>query len=87
MSPIQLRLYIIVSSRRKISQRLPGLESLQEKKGLVSYEDLLRINGTQYSTYQEATSLSKFEDFIDEVLNDVASVMNLTEEECQERNL
>ncbi|GFW15471.1 hypothetical protein TNCV_4656111 [Trichonephila clavipes] len=72
---------------RKISQRLPGLELLPEKKGVVSYEDLLTINRTKYSTFQKAAGLLKSEDFINEVLDDAASVINLTEEERQERIL
>ncbi|GFX29533.1 mariner Mos1 transposase [Trichonephila clavipes] len=74
-----------VSFRRKISQRLPELESLREKKGFVSYEDLT-INGTNYTTFQEAArgaGLPISGDFIDEELDDAASVMNLTEEKLQ----
>ncbi|GFX29029.1 hypothetical protein TNCV_3030711 [Trichonephila clavipes] len=71
----------------QISQRLPELESLREKKCVVSYEDSLTINGTKHSTIQKAAGLSKSEDFINEVLDDAASVMNLTGKERQERNL
>ncbi|GFY07214.1 hypothetical protein TNCV_277611 [Trichonephila clavipes] len=77
MSPIRLRYYIITSSRRKIWQQLPGLEALLEKKGVVSYKDLLIINGTKYSHFPEAArsaGLSKSEEFINEVLDDAASV-------------
>ncbi|GFT49296.1 hypothetical protein TNCV_4582901 [Trichonephila clavipes] len=90
MSPIQLRLYIIASSQRKISQQLSGLESLSDKKGIVSYEDLLTINGTKYPTFQKAAraaGLSKSRNFINEVLDVAISVRNLTEEERQERIL
>ncbi|GFT80698.1 hypothetical protein TNCV_127421 [Trichonephila clavipes] len=76
-----------VSSRRKIWQRLPELESLREKKGIVSCEDLLTINGTKQSTHQEAARaahLSKSKDFTNEVSDDATSVINLTEEEHQE---
>ncbi|GFW06428.1 hypothetical protein TNCV_2187631 [Trichonephila clavipes] len=75
---------------RKISQRLPGLESLHEKKCVVSYEILLKINETKYSTFQEAArtaGLSKADDFMNEMLDDADSVMSLIEEECQERIL
>ncbi|GFW47722.1 hypothetical protein TNCV_2829121 [Trichonephila clavipes] len=86
-----VRWYIISNSGGKISQRLPGLETLREKKSVVSFEDLLSINGTKYSAFQEAAraaGLSKSEDFfINEVLNDAVSVMNLNEEERQERIL
>ncbi|GFU62190.1 hypothetical protein TNCV_2474211 [Trichonephila clavipes] len=64
--------------------------SLQEKKSFVSYGDLLLINGTKYSTFQEAARaayLSKFENFINEMLHSAASMMNLTEEEHHERIL
>ncbi|GFX39663.1 hypothetical protein TNCV_2104071 [Trichonephila clavipes] len=72
-----MRLFIFASSRRKISLRLPGLELLHEKKGVVFYEDLLTINETKYSTFQEAArtaDLSKSKDFINEMLDDAASV-------------
>ncbi|GFU72811.1 histone-lysine N-methyltransferase SETMAR [Trichonephila clavipes] len=52
MSPIRLRQYIIASSQRKILQRLAGLESLREKKSVVSYEDLLTINRASYLPFQ-----------------------------------
>ncbi|GFU78483.1 hypothetical protein TNCV_2300951 [Trichonephila clavipes] len=68
----------------KLSQRLPELELLHEKKDTVSYKNLFLINGTKYSTFQKAARaacLSKFEDFITEVLNDAASEVNLIEEE------
>ncbi|GFV83955.1 hypothetical protein TNCV_1479571 [Trichonephila clavipes] len=45
-------------TRRKISQRLPGVESLREKK-VVSYKGLLRINGTSFLTFQEAAVISR----------------------------
>ncbi|GFT58433.1 hypothetical protein TNCV_2119281 [Trichonephila clavipes] len=54
----------------------------------MSPEDLLPIKGTKYSIFQEAAraaGLSKSEDFVNEVLDDVASVMNLTEKERKER--
>ncbi|GFW77915.1 hypothetical protein TNCV_3911251 [Trichonephila clavipes] len=81
MSPIRSEKYIIASSRRKILDLLPGLESLSEKKGFVSYEDLSTINRTKYPTFQEAaiaTGVSKSENFIREVLENAASLMNLT---------
>ncbi|GFT19276.1 uncharacterized protein TNCV_303781 [Trichonephila clavipes] len=59
-------------NNRKASQRLSGLESLCDKKGVVSYEDLLIINGTKYSVFREAAGLEKSEDFINEVLDDAA---------------
>ncbi|GFV17270.1 hypothetical protein TNCV_5103331 [Trichonephila clavipes] len=65
------------------------MESLREKKGGVSYEELLTISGTKYSAFQEAVRAagsSKSEDFINEVLDDAASMINLTEEEREERN-
>ncbi|GFW82154.1 hypothetical protein TNCV_5056291 [Trichonephila clavipes] len=46
----------------KKSERFPGLGSLREKKGDVSYGDLLTINGAKYPTFQEpagAAGLSK----------------------------
>ncbi|GFV54250.1 hypothetical protein TNCV_3467651 [Trichonephila clavipes] len=64
---------IIVRSRRKI--------------GIFSYEDLLIINGNKYSTFQEAGDLSKSGDFINEVPDDAASVITLTEVKWQERIL
>ncbi|GFU95091.1 hypothetical protein TNCV_4138751 [Trichonephila clavipes] len=71
-----------------ILQRLPGLESLREKKGVLSYEDLLTINelNTPLSRKlqekeERAAGLSKSEEFIKEVLDDGTSVMNSTEEE------
>ncbi|GFV91853.1 hypothetical protein TNCV_2975241 [Trichonephila clavipes] len=79
---------IVVDKDLKIAQRLPGLVSLCDKRGVVSYEDLLTINGTKYSTFQEAArvaGLLKSEDSILEALDDAALVMNLTEEEGQER--
>ncbi|GFW70051.1 hypothetical protein TNCV_1405041 [Trichonephila clavipes] len=81
---------LLFCCRRKISQRLPGLEALREKKSVVSYEDILTINGTKYSTFQEvviAEGLSESADFVNEVSGDVASVLNLTEEEPQVRIL
>ncbi|GFW30999.1 hypothetical protein TNCV_2940991 [Trichonephila clavipes] len=69
----------------KVSQRLPRIESLREKKRVVSHEDLLTINGSKCSTFQVAArvaGLSKSQNFINEVLNDAALVINLTEEEC-----
>ncbi|GFV87481.1 hypothetical protein TNCV_3281191 [Trichonephila clavipes] len=69
---------------------MPGLESLLEKKGVVSYEDLLNIHGTKCWTFQEATSapgLSKSENLINDVMDDVASMMNLIEEELHEEIL
>ncbi|GFU05145.1 hypothetical protein TNCV_574921 [Trichonephila clavipes] len=52
--------------------------------GIVSREercclDLLTINGTKYSTFQEAARLSNSHDFINEMLDDAASVINVTE--------
>ncbi|GFW28442.1 alpha-2 adrenergic receptor [Trichonephila clavipes] len=74
-------LYIIASSHRKISQRLPGIEPLLGKKGIVSYRDLLTINEIKYATFQEAAraaGLSNYENFNNEVLDDAAaSVMNI----------
>ncbi|GFT61996.1 hypothetical protein TNCV_3811721 [Trichonephila clavipes] len=49
-------------------------EFVQKKK---QFEQELRTN---YSAFQEAAGLSKFEDFINEVLGDAASVMNLSKE-------
>ncbi|GFV56958.1 hypothetical protein TNCV_1678391 [Trichonephila clavipes] len=46
MSPIRLRQYIVASAHRKILQQL---KLLREKKGVVSYEDLLTFNGTKCS--------------------------------------
>ncbi|GFU70189.1 uncharacterized protein TNCV_5057811 [Trichonephila clavipes] len=69
-----------------LQKNIPGLESLKDKKGVVSYEGLLKINGTEYSAFQggaRATGGLKSEDFINEVLDDAVSVMNLTEEETQ----
>ncbi|GFT20033.1 hypothetical protein TNCV_4994331 [Trichonephila clavipes] len=86
MFPIWSQKYIIASTRRKISRRLPGLESLREKKGVFSSEDLLTINGTKDSISHEgarAEDLSKSEYFIGEVLAVAASVMNVTKEEHQ----
>ncbi|GFV52266.1 hypothetical protein TNCV_3197661 [Trichonephila clavipes] len=43
------------------------LDSLREKKGVVSYEDLLTINGTKYLSFHipaRAAGLSKSEDFL-----------------------
>ncbi|GFX22083.1 hypothetical protein TNCV_3054391 [Trichonephila clavipes] len=60
--------------------------NLCEKKGVVSYEYLLTIKGTKYSTFQEAeraAGLSKSDDFINEVLDDAASVINITEKKRQ----
>ncbi|GFW75378.1 hypothetical protein TNCV_4190321 [Trichonephila clavipes] len=60
------------------------------KKSVVSYEDSLKINRSKYSAFQEAaraTGLLKSEDFINEVLDDAASVINLTDEERLERIL
>ncbi|GFW82216.1 hypothetical protein TNCV_5056911 [Trichonephila clavipes] len=51
MSPIRLRQNIMANSHRKISRRLPGLESLSEKKGVVLYEHLVTVN----ETFQEGT--------------------------------
>ncbi|GFU29090.1 hypothetical protein TNCV_4836941 [Trichonephila clavipes] len=63
------------------------LESLREKERVILYEDLCTINRTKYSTFKEAADLSKSEDFMYEVLDDTASVMNLSEEERQDRIL
>ncbi|GFU48845.1 hypothetical protein TNCV_2024061 [Trichonephila clavipes] len=52
---------------QKISQRLFILESLNEKKDVVSYGDFLTDNGVIYSTLQEA------EVFINKVFGDAAS--------------
>ncbi|GFU52461.1 hypothetical protein TNCV_2546201 [Trichonephila clavipes] len=41
-------------SQKNIAQRLPGLESLCTKKGFVTCEVLLTINGAKYSTFQES---------------------------------
>ncbi|GFW58090.1 hypothetical protein TNCV_2742361 [Trichonephila clavipes] len=71
-----------------MSQLLLGLESFLGKKGIVYFEDLITINGTKYSNFQaRAAGLSKFEHFVNEALYDAASVMDLTEEERQERIL
>ncbi|GFX75182.1 hypothetical protein TNCV_3171091 [Trichonephila clavipes] len=66
----KLENHITSSSCRKISQQLPELESLGEKKGVVSYKALLTINGNKYSDFQEDAGLSNSEDFINEVLDD-----------------
>ncbi|GFT75310.1 hypothetical protein TNCV_967681 [Trichonephila clavipes] len=65
----------------KISSLLSGLESLRNKEGVVSYENLLTINETRYSSFQEAsreraTGLSKSEEFVNKGLDDAASVIN-----------
>ncbi|GFW17649.1 hypothetical protein TNCV_2652061 [Trichonephila clavipes] len=90
MSPNTVKAVHHCKPSKKISQRLPGLESLREKKSVVSYDYLLTINGTKCSSLQEgarAAGLSKSKDFIKEVLIDAASAMNLIEEERQERIL
>ncbi|GFY11290.1 DUF4817 domain-containing protein [Trichonephila clavipes] len=43
-----------IANGQKISQRLPGLESLRKKKDIVGYGNLLKINGTRYLTLKEA---------------------------------
>ncbi|GFV58741.1 hypothetical protein TNCV_3730791 [Trichonephila clavipes] len=58
-----------------------------ERKLVVSYKHLLTTNGTKCSTFQEAAGLSKSGDLINEVLHNVASVMNFNEEDLQERIL
>ncbi|GFV96981.1 hypothetical protein TNCV_4351941 [Trichonephila clavipes] len=80
MSPIRLRLYIIATSRRKISQRLLGQESMREKNGVASYEDLLTIN---FSGICKRCKLPKSDDLINEVLDDAASAMSLAGKERQ----
>ncbi|GFY30845.1 hypothetical protein TNCV_3120051 [Trichonephila clavipes] len=90
MSPVWLRWFLTASTRRKISQRLLGLESLRKKKGVVSYEDLITINVTKFSTFKKAkrtTGLRKSADFINEVLDEETSVRKVTEKERQERIL
>ncbi|GFW19786.1 hypothetical protein TNCV_3560891 [Trichonephila clavipes] len=80
MSPIRFPWYIILQAlTKKYRKDCLRLESLREKKDVVSYDELLTINESKYSTFLEAAGLSKSEDFISEVLDDVASVINLTE--------
>ncbi|GFW69066.1 hypothetical protein TNCV_2919641 [Trichonephila clavipes] len=59
------------------------------RKKALSHTKTLKIDGTKYSTFQEAAGLSKSEElfFINEVLDDAASVMNLTEAERKDRIL
>ncbi|GFV69951.1 hypothetical protein TNCV_1983181 [Trichonephila clavipes] len=59
-------------------QRFTRLESLRVNKGVVSYVDFITINGTKFPTFQEAATLSKSEDLINEVLGDATS-MNIAE--------
>ncbi|GFV50954.1 hypothetical protein TNCV_302151 [Trichonephila clavipes] len=76
--------------QKNIAPRLLGLKSLREKKCVVSHVNSSTINGAKYSTFQRAAKtagLSKSEDFINEMLDDAASMMSLTEDEQQERNL
>ncbi|GFT74042.1 hypothetical protein TNCV_3707771 [Trichonephila clavipes] len=46
-----------------------------------------KAKGTKYTTLQETAGLSKSEDFINEILDDATSVMNLTVEERQDKIL
>ncbi|GFT58722.1 hypothetical protein TNCV_1360821 [Trichonephila clavipes] len=68
--------------QKKISQRLPGRKSLQEKKVVVSYDDLQSTErNTQLFFPQDVprdSCLPKSEDLINKDLDDAASVMNLT---------
>ncbi|GFU31103.1 hypothetical protein TNCV_2193071, partial [Trichonephila clavipes] len=66
-------------------QGLPGLEGFSENKGVDAYEDMLTINGKTFQAAVIATGLSKPENFINEMLDNAASVENLNEEERQER--
>ncbi|GFW51020.1 hypothetical protein TNCV_3593021 [Trichonephila clavipes] len=80
MSPIRLRLCIIASSRRKISQRLPGLKPLRKMKGTISYE---LINNQQNSilNFQKAVGAAGLSKLRTSPTNDgAASVLNLTED-------
>ncbi|GFY10489.1 hypothetical protein TNCV_2565171 [Trichonephila clavipes] len=47
--------------------------------------DLGQLDDEEASPFQEAAGLSKFENFINEVLDDAASIVNSTEEQRQKR--
>ncbi|GFV97702.1 hypothetical protein TNCV_2312891 [Trichonephila clavipes] len=64
-----------------------GIITRKGRRCLEGVGDSLTTNGTKYSTFQKAaraTGLPKSENFINEVLDDAVSFLNLTEEERQE---
>ncbi|GFT04704.1 putative transposable element [Trichonephila clavipes] len=69
----------MVCDRALLQALAENTEFFHEKKGVVPYKDLLTINGTKHSTFQDyatVAGLSKSKDFTNEVLGDVASRMN-----------
>ncbi|GFU91439.1 hypothetical protein TNCV_2542071 [Trichonephila clavipes] len=85
---------VIKSGQRKRHQKkyrndYPDLESLREKKGVVSCEDLFQATELNTELSRKLRELQVYQNLrtVIEMLDDAASVGNLTEEERQERTL
>ncbi|GFV04560.1 hypothetical protein TNCV_1189551 [Trichonephila clavipes] len=73
-------------SQKKYRNDCPDINRCVRRKALPHTKTYLAINGNKYLTFQRAAGFSISRDFIDEVLDDVTSVMNLTEEERLKAN-